>query len=462
MASPSIQKPRVRVNARTGRPMAIERQSTVVGGEIAQSFLPARNGGLYVQSPDKLLRTKGFTVYRDMRADDQVKLTMSFKKILVHGRSWEINAASESERDKDIAKFVEWNLKRINVKHIIKEALTCLDFGFSVGEIVWEVGDYDGSRALLLKNIKHRDPERFEAQITKHGDILRWEQQEGAGIGSHPILINPEKIWHYAHQAEFGNPYGVSDLRAAYKSWWAKRFIHNFWNVFLERLGSPMTTMSYPQGASDELKETLKGILKGLSTKTEILIPEGVEIKLIEAMRTSGQATFHDALTYHNNAIARAILMVAMFGAGGDDISRGADSQSRLHLRVLFKMADDLSKELMESFSKQVLKQLVDFNFPNVEKYPEFVWQDYGEFEGIEVADTIRLLHAAGIVDMDQSDVNYARSILGLPLRGEDDEEDEVVRPQPLPPPADPNKPPPAASQGNDRAQSSGKNPGSK
>jgi len=60
-------------------------------------------------------------------------------------------------------------------------------------------------------------------------------------------------------------------------------------------------------------------------------------------------------------------------------------------------------------------------------------------------------LHAAGMIDMDQEDVNYARSILGLPLRKEGDPEDEVVRPQPLPPPADPNKPPPAADQGNQR-----------
>jgi hypothetical protein len=123
-------------------------------------------------------------------------------------------------------------------------------------------------------------------------------------------------------------------------------------------------------------------------------------------------------------------------------------------------MGDDLAKEIMFTFHEQVIKQLVNFNFAGVEEYPEFVWQDYGEFEGIEVADTIRLLHAAGIVDMDQSDVNYARSILGLPLRAEGDKEDEVVRPQPLPPPADPNKPPPAAGQGNQQATSSGKNPG--
>lgn len=456
MATPSVQKPRVRVNARTGRPMNIERETLVLGGELA-SVLPAKNGGLYLQSPDRLLNQKGFSIYKEMRNDDQVKLTLNFKKVLVHGRAWEIKPASDSTEDKDIAKFVEDNLQAIDFKHIIKEQLSALDYGFALSEIVWKVDDYNGSRALMLKGIKARDPERLEALVDKYGNILAWEQDEGTVPGANKITVQPDKVWHFAHQSEFGNPYGISDMRAAYKSWWAKKFLINFWNVFLERLGSPMMMMKYPQGASDELKETLQSILKGLSTKTEVLVPEGVEVNLIEAMRSSGQATYHDALTYHNNAIARAILMVAMFGAGGDDVKRGADSQSRLHLRVLFKMADDLSQNLIRSFEKQVIKQLVDYNFADVKKYPQFIWQDYGEFEGIEVADTIRLLHAAGIVDMDQSDVNYARSILGMPLRGEDDEEDEVVRPQPLPPPASSNAPPPSAGQGNQLAKGSGK-----
>ena len=70
----------------------------------------------------------------------------------------------------------------------------------------------------------------------------------------------------------------------------------------------------------------------------------------------------------------------------------------------------------------------------------------------MEVADTIRLLHAAGILDMNQEDVNYARSVLGLPLRREGEDEDEVIRPPEPPPPASANAPPPAASQGNQRA----------
>jgi hypothetical protein len=107
---------------------------------------------------------------------------------------------------------------------------------------------------------------------------------------------------------------------------------------------------------------------------------------------------------------------------------------------------------LLFTFKQQVVKQLVDYNF-NSANYPELLFQDYGEFEGIEVADTIRLLHAAGILDMDQEDVNYARSVLGLPLRREGMKEDEVVRPPQPPPPGNANVPPPKAAQGNQLAQ---------
>lgn len=446
-------KPRIRVKAgseRTpGRPRAIESESMVVDGEVVRSFLPAKEGGVEFLPVDELINRKGWQLYRDMRHDDQVKATLTFKKILVHGRSWEIKPAEADNADADrIASFVKENLEEMNFKRVVREALSALDFGFSVGEQIFEVKEWEGNPHLMIKAIKHRDPETISIFADKHGNITKFEQNSKTGD---VIDIKPSKIWHYAHQSEFQNHYGVSDLRAAYRNWWAKKFIINFWNVFLERLGAPMTMMKYPLGASDELKRLLKGILTGLSAKSEILVPEGVEVELIEATR-AGQASYGDALQYHDNAISRALLVVALLGVGGNDVKRGSDSQSRLHLRVLFKMADELAQDLMKTFEMQVLRPLVDMNFEHDNLYPKFIWQDYGEFEGIEVADTVRLLHAAGIVDMDQEDVNYARSILGLPLRKEGDPEDEVVRPQPLPPPADPNKPPPSAEQGNQRS----------
>jgi hypothetical protein len=470
--------------AAVGRPSAVAGETLALGGEMLRSALGPASGGVYFLPIDEILIRKGWRTYREMRHDEQVKATLQFKKTLITGRTFDIVACNDipkppgfeanaeavrqknlmppsptatepktptpvpqhdpsSDKAKEIAKFVEFNLRRFNFKAALKDALTALEFGFSLGEVVYEVGDYEGQRAILIKAIKHRDPQSIQIKQDNHGNILGFRQN---AIGQ-VIEVGTDKMWHWAHQAQFGNAYGVSDLRAAYRSWWAKRFIVNFWNVFLERMGSPMTMMKYPQGAPEDLKKTLKQILRNLNSKTEILVPDGVTVSLIEAMRT-GKGDYDAALAYHDNAIAKALLMIAIIGlSGGTSGGRPADSQSRLHLRVLFKAMDDLSQDLIFSFMQQVIKPLVDMNFEHDNLYPEFVWQDYGGFEGIEIADTIKDLHIAGVIDMDQEDVNYVRSIVGLPLRMDDDVEDAIQRPAPVPPPN--SQIPPPAAQGN-------------
>lgn len=426
----------------------------VLGRDLIASATESGKGGVYFLPVDEIVKRQGWKTYKQMLNDDQVKACLSFKKILIHGRTWELAPADESPRAKEIAEFVEWNLRKINFNHVVKEALSSLEFGFSVGEIVFQRAKHNGKTYITIKKIAHRDPEDITLKIDEHGNFFGVKQQVTSAV----IELDAKYVWHYAHDSRFGNPFGNSDLRAAYRSWWAKKFIINFWDVFLERMGSPMTKMSYPTGADETLKNTLKSILKNLSSKTEVLVPEGVTVELIEAKR-AGNATYEQALKFHNDSIARAILMVALLGTGGEGEGRGNDSQSALHLRLLFKMADEIAQNLTASFCAQVIEQLVEMNFDGAEDLlPRFIWQDYGQFEGMKVADTIRLLHAAGILDMDQKDVNYARSILGLPLRLENDPQDEVVRPQPLPPPADANSPPPPAAQGNQKAKKGGDN----
>lgn len=440
-----------------GRPRKIEGESMVLGRDLISSATESGKGGVYFLPSDEILRRQGWRTYKQMIHDDQIKACMSFKKILIHGRAWELAPSDDkNEKAKEIAEFVEWNMRKINFNHVVKEALSALEFGFSVGELVFTRLEHNGKVYVGLEKIAHRDPEDLTLKIDEHGNLEGVKQQ----VSSATIELEPQYVWHYAHDSRFGNLFGNSDLRAAYRSWWAKKFIINFWNVFLERMGAPMTKMTYPTGASDDLKTTLKSILKNLSAKSEVLVPEGVGVELIEAKR-AGNATYEGALSFHNDSIARAILMVALLGTGGENDGRGNDSQSALHLRLLFKMADEIAQNVTASFMKQVVAQLVAINFKGSEDLtPRFIWQDYGQFEGMKVADTIRLLHAAGILDMDQKDVNYARSILGLPLRLEGEDEDEVVRPQPLPPPADANQPPPPAAQGNQKAKKGGNTSG--
>ncbi|MEE8606697.1 MAG: DUF935 family protein [Nitrospiraceae bacterium] len=412
-----------------------------------------RGGVVEILPVDEIITQKGWKEYRKMLHDPQITATLAFKKIMIYGRKWDVAPAGKSDKDKEIALFVSKALKRINFKGKIRESLSAFDFGFSLGELLWEVGKVDGKQAVVLKDIKFRDPEFIKVNTDKHGNIKSWVQDNisfmGATGAASKITLDTDKVFHYAHNRQFSQHYGKSDLRAAYRGWWAKKFIIQFWNVFLERMGSPLMMTKYPMGAGTELKDALKQIMRNLSSKSEILIPEGVEISLIEATR-SGQATYDTALAYQDKEIARAMLMIALLGSGGNEVTRGADSQSRLHLRTLHKMADETGADFMWEFNSQVVKQLVDFNF-DVDEYPKVFFQDYGEFEAFEITDAIRLLHAAGIIDMDQEDVNFARSMLGMRVREEDDE-DEVVRPAQMPPPASANAPPPAAAQGNQSA----------
>lgn len=439
------------VNYAQGRPRKIEGESMVVGDELLASMTRVGQGGVYFLPVDDIIARKGWSIYKDMMHDDQVRICLQFKKVLIYGRTWELKPYDDSAEAKAQAEFAEWALKEINFKSVMREALSALEFGFSVGEIVWDRKDYEGKQVICFKKIAHRDPSTLKIGMDRHGN-LTGITQEVAGL---TVPLPMEKLWIYSHDKRFGNPYGTSVLRAAYRSWWAKKYIINFWNVFMERMGTPLTKMTYPQGASEDLKTTLKRILTNLSSKTELLVPEGVQIDLIEASR-SGNAGYMEALQFHNDSIARAILMASLMGTGAEDkVGGNGPSQSSLHLRILFKMADEITQDVTRTFHEQALKQLIDMNFEKP-MYPEFVWQDYGQFEGMKVADTIRLLHSAGILDLSQEDVNYARSVLGLPIRTEEDDEDEVIRPPAPPPPGNAGAPPPAAGQGNERAKKGG------
>ena len=432
--------------ARVGRPRKVEAESTVMAGNQLLSwpgpFSIVRKGAgqFELANPDELLLRQGYKTYREMQADDTVKACLAFKKVLVHGRDWDVEPVGGKEAGEEAKKqagFVFDALQELNWNRVMRETLTALDFGFSAGEIVWEVKEYkeEGLR-VMLRDVKFRDPEFLRIDVDRGGNITAFRQV--SGYQAEDIVLDPAKVIHYAYGSAFSNHYGVSDLRAAYRAWWSKKFITQFWNVFLERFGSPLTMMKYPTGASAELKSSLQAILASLSTRSDVLLPEGVQVELIEATR-GGTANYGEALNYCDVGISRAILVPALLGMGVD-VKRGSDSQSRLHLRVLMKVANDIATDLEDIYTAKLVKPLVDMNFPNVTDYPRFVFRDYGEYEAIEIVDSMINMFNAGILDADQNDVNYMRSVLGAPLREEGDE-DEVMRAPPPPVGTSPNNP---------------------
>lgn len=442
--------------SKAGAPRAEEQEITVMTGQQLLSWpsilSTIKDRKFELWNPDDLLGRKGFSIYREMRNDDTIKACLNFKKVLISGREWEIEPAGgndSTDEQKQHAQFVEDVLRNCNMSNVMWQQLTALDFGSSYGEIIWKVDDWRGQGLrIFVDNIKFRDPEWMFVTVDVYGNIMTFLQRGGIYPGSAgDIEIDPSKILHYGYNGDFQNHYGVSDLRAAYAAWWSKKFVTQFYNVFLERFGQPLMMMKYPQGASYELKNALKSILTNLSTKSDILVPDGVAVELVEATR-SGTAGYEQALNYYDVRLSRAILVPALLGMGVD-IKRGSDSQSRLHLRVLMKVANHVSTDLEHIYSDKLCKPLVDMNFAGVSEFPRFKFRDYGEYEAIEIVDSAINMWNAGMLDCDQNDINFLRSVLGFDLRDEANE-DSLMRPQP-PPVGNPNNP-------NDSGAGAGKN----
>lgn len=442
-----------------GRPRNSEKEQThVEWGKIspALSWMRSKaNGQWELLSTDELIKKNGFKTYREMLSDETVKACLAFKKVLIHQRDWDISFDDKeggdiNEEQKKYADFVKDNLRNIGFNAVLRAMLTAFEYGYSVGEIIYEVKpDDEGQLKIFIKEIKHRDPEFVKILVDPHGNIIKYIQTPGM---IQEIEIDPSKIIHYAYQGEFSNHYGISDLRAAYRSWWSKKFIQQFWNIFLERFGQPLMKMTYPTGASPELLTNLRAIIESLSSRSDMLLPQGVEVELIEATR-AGTAAYGEALMYSDVAISRAILVPALLGMGVD-IKRGSDSQSRLHLRVLMKIVGDVSQDLEAIITKKLVEPIIKMNFPDVKECPRFVFRDYGEYEATEIVDSAINMFNAGMLDADQADINYLRSVLALPMR-DSDNPDEVMRAPPPPAgtsPNDPNATGDGAGKNNNRA----------
>jgi hypothetical protein len=79
--------------AAIGRPRAIEGEQMVVSNGLMASMTRPAGGGVYFLPVDEIIRRKGWSVYKDMLHDEQVKACLAFKRILIHGRTWELKPA---------------------------------------------------------------------------------------------------------------------------------------------------------------------------------------------------------------------------------------------------------------------------------------------------------------------------------------------------------------------------------
>lgn len=422
-------------------------------GEIAAvrtalSLMPPYN-------PDDLVGKRGYAVYDQMQRDAQVQACLQIKKLSLLSRGWEVHPASDNPEDVRIADFVRFALEdmRGSILDVLYNALDAIAKGFSVMEINWRVIESRGQRAesrgpdsindysgmIGLESIKSKDPATFEFDMDEFMNIRglkRVREFAGSGLaGSENSStrntptrkrgLPVDKFVIYSFCPRYESPYGTSDLRAAWKHYWSKDLLMRFMNLYLEKYGSPTAKGSYKRGTPRAAQDELLRVLDKIQQETAIVIPDDVQVELLEATR-GGEAGYLAAIEFHDKQIAKAILNQTLMTDEG--IRVGSFALAKIHLDVLKMCLKKIKRDLEETVMReQVIRRLVDYNFGpgaslssrgqraeggNGLSYPTFSLGPLEDKDFESLAGAIAKLVSGEVV---QPDEPWIREYLGIP-----------------------------------------------
>lgn len=323
--------------------------------------------------------------YRRMLADPNVKAAICGKilavaaldlNVIPHeprqtGRSARTRRGQATDRDREVADFVRWNLTE-RVQGCLPELAWGilsggLIDGYSVSEKVWhheDRGDYAGN--YILHALKPKD---VGQDVVIETDDYRNVVGVRALRYSGGEIYSPAHFVIYRHLPLFGMPVGMSDLRAAYSRWWMLDTVLKLRAMGLEKRALPLLRGEYETTAQ---KPSLEAALALARSQSWISVPRGVQIEAIN-IAGGADAMFAAAVADLKEDIFLAIQGATLQALTGQEGTQRGSSKVHQTTSDLFKWHLARSLEvLLNDRDSGLVRDLVDLNYV-VGGYPRCV-----------------------------------------------------------------------------------------
>ena len=414
-----------------GEPKPPDKPKELIIGEVGfDSSNLYTTGDFQKYDPDTLRENKGYDVYEKMMRDDQVKAVLEFKKQAILARSWRFDVASEFDEDKGkeveneeqkkIADFFKVMISEIKDSWTdnLLSILTAMEYGYSICEKNYKPIQFDDKTYWGIKDIKLRPYETFDGgiRIDKHGNIKKIEQV----VGAESVSLPEDKIIYFVHQKAKDPHYGESDLRAAYRAWWAKDIAIKLNNLHLERLAGGFLYAEVEGNLTAEQRTTVKSLINNVSGKMGAMLPKKVQLKLFPAVATDA---FIKAIALCDKAIAKSVLVPNLLGLT-EQGATGSYAQSETHKEMFFYIVFTIAKRLEEAINEQIFKQLAIWNF-DAEIFPRFKFDDLSNEQKELLAKAWAELVSKNAVTKSNADEQHVRNLMGFPDKTEKEEEEK-------------------------------------
>lgn len=408
--------------------------TTELGGSGTEVFDGVISGIEYNSKLNTEYGNSGLTTYDEMRKSDPiVKQSLNIVMMPIIQANWVIEEPDNEPQAKEISEFVSEALfQRMDRswQDIVREFLTYLPFGFSVFEKVFTVDD----GKVWLKKLGMRTQKsiiKFETENKKFGVL----QQLNNSDTHKQVSIPAEKLLVFTNEREGDNYRGVSILRSAYKPYYYKDLFEKIDAISYERSGVGLPVFKMPQSPKPKDVTNAENIGEALraNEKAFVMLPDGWDFD-IKKSDTSSDAV--DRIKLKNREILSNVLAQFLdLGSG----SGGSRSLSEDHSEAFFKATQAHADYIASIINDYLIKQLVDYNFNNVQNYPKIKATGIKKVDLTSLSTALKSLSEAGLLSIDNELQEFIRATFGLPNMPEEMAEEEEADPEdkdPKDPPA--------------------------
>lgn len=385
---------------------------------------------------------KRVEIVNEMRnGDATVQAALDAVKTPILSAEREIVPWSSDKKDIEISEFVKKNLNEMPLRTLdefLEEVCTMFDFGHSVFEKIWAIKE-DGM--IYIKDLAPRVQSSIQAWALRNkapGIIQRvrsdfsWEPSDADVKGRTEFEIPFDKLVIFTNKKEGDDMTGRSILRSAYKHWRMKDGTYRITAVGIEKTAIGVPTGYLPEGitvGSDEYNafdEALENVRA--NEKQKMLLPSGYEWEFVTSNGGSLGTICKDFIEHHDRRILLSVLAEFLdLGTGSGSYALSEDQSS-----FFLQAVEHRAKYIASQINRQVIKELVDYNFKDVEGYPEFKFTSVGTIDFKEMSEVYTALVNTGIVNiLNKQERSYARKVFKLPEIEETPEEKQPTQPEP-------------------------------
>ena len=331
-------------------------------------------------------------------------------KMPIVAAEWSVESGGDDEQDTAAAELIDYNFNQVlNWKAILTEALTMLDFGFSVFELVFGWANVNGVDRVVLVKIAYR----------KQTTIEKWTQEDGTpGIVQRKadgiaVSIPDDKFLVLTHQQEGDNWPGVSILRSAYQNWYYKKTFYQIDAVKHERQALGVVDIEHPGNASNEDRAEAVRAAQNIRANEQSYIehPSDWKITFLD-MKANTTADPKESISHHDRQILKnmAVQYIDIGSAG----SSGSYSASTDQRRLLELQDQAIASQIAARINDKVVKAIVDMNF-NVTDYPKWKVGQIGQENVQELTEAVAKMTSSKLLTPTDQDEEHVRKVLRFP-----------------------------------------------